>query len=149
MKLGYVSVVVALGVGLMGCAPIAVNKNRLAGTTGTCGTSAPCVVVVSVDVTEGARCTLAVKPDWLYVTGKAGEPVPIVWKLDAAGYKVPQGVGVTFDNQQFSNQESGPSNFVVIDAKKTYGWFKYTVNVIGADGLSYCTPLDPWIFNEG
>ena len=148
MKLGYVSLVVSCGIALAGCAPFAGNGFLRTSTTfGTCDDSGVRPCKVQVRVLPGSKCTLTVTPDWLKVQGKLGVPLPITWELMTPDYEFPKAVGVIFADPQFSNQTYDPKSFVVSDGNRTYGWFKYTVNVIGADGLSYCTPLDPWINN--
>ena len=151
MKLGYGSLVISLGIALSGCNIFSVQGQGFGRTSATCGSGVGCNVQVQVLVPAGLRCYLKVNVDELGVTGSS--PATILWTLDpasqTAGYRFAQVVGVVFADAQFSNApHTDGKTFAVIDAKTRAGQFKYTVNVIGPNGLSYCTALDPFIYNQ-
>ena len=154
MKLGNVSLIISFGVALAGCSLFSGNQFRIA-TSPPCGPAVglgPCNVVVSVTVPAGMKCAAKVDIDELTVKGPLSAPVQITWKLDSAasgiGYKFAPVVGIAFADPQFSTSTSAGTYLNVLNGKSTEGRFKYTVNVVGPDGVSYCSPLDPYIYNN-
>jgi hypothetical protein len=123
------------------------QPNRLSGLfyDGKVCDKSPCRVEVTVEA-----CRIQLDPDRLGVRHGLHD-AEIVWEIVSPGYTFAPH-GITFQDREMSKtvfREAGqaePHRFVVVDANRGPGSYKYNVRVM--KGEKKCPPLDPYIIND-